>query len=126
MNGSNLLYIGIIIAFLGIGLQIALGESSTFLGGALSTAGIIIAIRGYLLQKNPQKLKKDERSRKIGAWAASYSWIITIIVLMVLFWINKLNLFPLSIDTVIGLIYLTMIVSLVVYKHYFNNKGDIE
>lgn len=126
MKGESIFSLGLLLAFVGLGIQIAFVDIGTLLGGSLSTMGLVLIIRGILIQKNPEKLKKDERSKKISAWAASYSWILTIFALMIMFWVNKLNLIPLSTDLVIGLTYIVMVASLIIYKYYFNKKGDIE
>lgn len=124
MDGKKLFNIGIFLTFLGLGLQILLSEINVVFGSIISTMGIIFLIRGHLMQKNPEKIKKDERSRKIGAWAASYSWMLTIFALMIIFWIDKLFL-SLSVEVVVGGIYIVMVTTLLFYKWYFNKKGDI-
>lgn len=125
-NGQNIFTLGIVLTFVGLGIQIILFDTIASIGSFFSTIGIILVIRGHLMQKNSDKLKKDERSKKIGAWAAAYSWMITILALVAIFWINKLNIISLGTDAVIGLTYIVMIVSLVAYKYYFNKRGDIE
>ena len=124
MDGKKLFNMGLFLTFLGLGLQILLSEINIVVGSIISTMGIIFLIRGHLMQKNPEKIKKDERSRKISAWAASYSWMLTILALMILFWIDKLFL-KLSVEIVIGTIYIVMVTKLLFYKWYFNKKGDI-
>ncbi|MFA5125968.1 MAG: DUF2178 domain-containing protein [archaeon] len=126
MKGSSVFNAGLFLAFIGLGTQIAFGEIGVLAGSALSTAGIVLTVKGYLMQKHPEKLKKDERSKKISAWAASHSWMITIFALMIMFWINKLNILTLGTDLVIGLTYIVMVASLMIYKYHFNKKGDIE
>ncbi len=124
MDGKKLFNMGLFLTFLGLGLQILLSEINIVVGSIISAMGIIFLIRGYLMQKNPEKIKKDERSRKISTWAASYSWMLTIFALMILFWIDKLFL-KLSVEIVIGTIYIVMVTTLLFYKWYFNKKGDI-
>jgi predicted CDP-diglyceride synthetase/phosphatidate cytidylyltransferase len=134
-NGKSLFLVGGFLTFIGIGFQIIFYEpiqfngsliSATIFGTTISTIGIVLLIRGHLMEKNSEKLKKDERSRKIGAWAASYSWMITVFALVIIFWINKLNIIQLGTDAVIGITYIVMVGSLIAYKYYFDKKGDIE
>ncbi len=125
-NEKNVITIGMVLTFFGLGLQIIFFDSIAPVGSFFSTVGILLVFKGYLVQKNSDKLKKDERSRKIGAWAASHSWIVTVLALVLIFWVNKLNIIPLGTDAVIGLTYIVMVVSLLGYKYYFDKKGDIE
>lgn len=119
------LSLGLFLIFVGIGIQFFVNESLVVAGSILSTLGFIIILRFYLRKKRPDSMKKDERSRKIGAFSASWSWIVTVFALMIMFWVNRLNIFPLGANEVIGLTYITMVASLIVLKYHFNKKGDV-
>lgn len=125
MKAENMFNLGLLLIFVGLGIQLFVNETSIIIGSVFSTMGLIFAIRGHLMKKRPDSVKKDERSRKIGAFSASWSWIITIFVLMIMFWINKLNIIPLGVNEVIALTYIAMVSSLLIFKYHFNKKGDV-
>jgi hypothetical protein len=125
MKAQTIFQLGLLLAFVGIGLQIMGGDNLMVVGTSVSTIGIILTLRGYIMERSPDRMKKDERSKKISAWAASYSWITMIFVLLAIFWINKFQIFQFSVDAVVGIVYIAMVVSLIVFKYYFNNKGDV-
>lgn len=125
MKAENMFNLGLLMIFVGLGIQLFVNETSIIIGSIFSTMGFILALRGHLMKKRPDSLKKDERSRKIGAFSASWSWIITIFVLMIMFWVNRLNIFLLGANEVIALTYITMVLSLLIFKHHFNKKGDV-
>jgi hypothetical protein len=70
----------------------------------------------------------DERTRKIGTAAMTYSWYATLIAICVLVMLYYASPFRLMLDAgqIFGTLLLVMVVSMVAFIAYFNLKGDVE
>jgi hypothetical protein len=72
-----------------------------------------------------EKPAKDERARKIGTTAATYSWFITLCAMCFVFiWDVAFNI-HLSTARFLGILLLVMIMSMAALNIYFGLKGDI-
>ncbi|MEZ5334524.1 MAG: hypothetical protein R2741_04420 [Methanolobus sp.] len=69
---------------------------------------------------------KDERTIKIGAYGLSYSWLITFILISLLFWVEEFEIAELTIKQVLAILMITMLVSAKGIQWYLFRKGDIE
>lgn len=88
-------------------------------------AGTIITIASYALSKSKDKTPHDERTRAIGAKAASYSWMLTLALIAILVWVVKLQWLSLSTEEVLGIILAEMTTTMLVYRWWFNKKLEI-
>ncbi len=86
---------------------------------------IVLAMAAIMMlrRKYPERYKKDEMTRKVGAISASWSWMITLFMVTFLFWFDYLELMPLSASQVITLTFATMIASVLIFRAYFMKKG---
>lgn len=75
--------------------------------------------------KNPEKYKVDERMMKLSGYATSWSWMITLVVVTLLYWNNYIGMFEISSGAVITTVFLVMVISIVALRAYFLRKGDI-
>lgn len=93
----------------------------------LLAGGLAFLITGLARWKrfgeNPEK---DERTRRIGAWGLSYSWIASLFFMMALFWLDYLRVVTLTAGTAIGASVIFMTLSAVVFQMALSRKGDIE
>ncbi|WMW23996.1 hypothetical protein RE474_07755 [Methanolobus sediminis] len=69
---------------------------------------------------------KDERTIKIGAYGLSYSWLITFILISLLFWVDNFEIVMLTVKEVLAILMVTMIVTAKGIQWYLFRKGDIE
>lgn len=69
---------------------------------------------------------RDERTKKLGAYAATYSWLVTLVLIAVLFWVDYLAVVKLTVTQVLGVTLLVMVLSLNFFRWYFLRKGDVE
>lgn len=79
----------------------------------------------FMRRKYPEKYQKDEMTRKIGAYTASWSWIITLFVVMLLFWLDYLEMMTLSASNVILIVFVTMISTVLVFRAILMRRGNI-
>jgi hypothetical protein len=74
-------------------------------------------------RKYPEKYHKDEMTKKIGAYTASWSWMITLLVVTFLFWFDYLGMMPLSASQVILIVFITMISTVIVFRAILMRRG---
>ena len=70
--------------------------------------------------------ESDERTKKLGAYAATYSWLITLVLIAVLFGVDYFNIFKLTVTQALGTTLFVMVLSMNVFRWYFGRKGDVE
>ena len=83
---------GILLPFLVAGTEA--------ISSLLVTIGLVIlavaAVRHWRFRDEPER---DERTQKIGAYGISYSWLLTIVFLALLFWADYLGVLALTVET---------------------------
>lgn len=102
-------------------------EENIMTGISLLNTGSILFFVIYLRFKRAQKGPfKDERTVKIGAYGLSYSWLITFILISILFWVEATGMAQMTVKGVMAILMFTMIVSAKGIQWYLFRKGDIE
>jgi peptidoglycan/LPS O-acetylase OafA/YrhL len=95
-------------------------------GSGLLTGGIILFVICFIsLRKSADSDIRDERSLKIGTWAISYSWYLTFLVVIVMFWLSYLDLVAIDAFAALGILIMLMPLSTVAFQWYFSRKGDV-
>lgn len=69
---------------------------------------------------------RDERTKKLAAYGVTYSWLLTLVLIAVLYWIEYLKLIELTAESVLGILLIFMTISANVFRWYFMQKGDVE
>lgn len=95
---------------------------------AISTSLTIlltVALILFLRSKYPERYQKDERTIKASSYAASWSWLATLIVVSLLFWIDYLSIAKIEVSTAILMIFATQILSLLAFRWYFTWRGEL-
>ena len=69
---------------------------------------------------------RDERTKKLAAYGISYSWLLTLVLITVLIWVDYFKLLELTARGVLGILLFFMIISANVFRWYFMRKGDVE
>ena len=86
---------------------------------------IIISIfRKRRLKKYPQI--QDERIKKLSMYGLGYSWITTFLVIIIFFWFDYFNLVNVNTQQYYSIIFVTMILSAIVFQRLLYKKGDVE
>ena len=116
---------GAVLAAAGILLPF-LVDGAGAISSILVTIGLVIlavaVVRHWRFREEPEK---DERTQKIGAYGISYSWLLTIVFLALLFWVNYLGLLALTVETVLLSTILLMGLSARLFQWYFFRQGDV-
>jgi hypothetical protein len=121
----------IIMALVGVVMVVAglLGIISGAIpeeGSSLITGGFIMAfIGGLWLVRSEDKRIVDERSQKIGSYGTAYSWYITFMAVILLFWLDMLDLLKVQASTILGGLMFLMIGTALFFQWYYNRLGDV-
>ncbi|SFM47185.1 hypothetical protein [Methanolobus profundi] len=106
---------------------IAIVEDYHQTGISLINIGSIILFVTFIRAKRYRNGPvKDERTIKIGAYGLSYSWLITFILISLLFWVEEFGLAQLTVKNVLAILMVTMLVTAKGIQWYLFRKGDIE
>ena len=116
--GAVLAAAGILLPFLIDGIE---ALSSILVTIGLVTIAVVV-MQHWRFQDEPES---DERTQKIGAYGISYSWLLTLVFLAILFWVDYLSVFPLTVETVLLSTILLMGLSARIFQWYFFRQGDV-
>ncbi|MCK9297430.1 hypothetical protein HL657_05600 [Methanoculleus sp. YWC-01] len=116
---------GVVLGAAGILLPFLVAGTEA-ISSLLVTIGLVIlavaVVRHWRFRDEPER---DERTQKIGAYGISYSWLLTIVFLALLFWVNYLGLLALTVETVLLSTILLMGLSARLFQWYFFRQGDV-
>jgi len=116
--GAVLAAAGILLPFLIDGIEA--------LSSILVTIGLVtIAVVVMRYWRFRDELESDERMKKLGGYGLSYSWLLTLVFLAILFWVDYLGVFPLTVETVLLSTILLMGLSARIFQWYFFRQGDV-
>jgi hypothetical protein len=68
----------------------------------------------------------DERTRKLGAFAASWSWFSALSVASLLYLLEHWGMISLSADQALVAMLVTLLGTMVVFNAYYEKRGDAE
>ncbi len=123
-KNNSMIIFGIIIMFVGILLVAFDIAKEKIIEGGIITIGMIMIVIGLIntISKRDNS-KKDEMTRKIADRAAAYSWVITLIALLIVFWLNHFEIIQFSVNGVITIVYLIMITTMIYYQKKYWKRG---
>ncbi len=117
--------IGILMLASGI-ISILLTAGDAIIGTVLLAAGSAFLITGISRhRKYGDDPESDERSKKIGAYGITYSWLTGLVFMTGLFWLDYLNLFRLSTQNALAVSVIVLALSAIMYQTYLFRKGDV-
>jgi drug/metabolite transporter (DMT)-like permease len=96
--------------------------AAAFLAGGL--AFLVAGITRW--RKYGEGPEQDERSRRIGAWGMSYSWLLTVFFMWALFLLDHFRVVMLTAGAALGASVVVMALSAVAFQAYLSRKGDVE
>lgn len=125
-NKQRLIF-GPILLIAGVVLLIFWKNVPSIIISGLMAGGLASIINGiYSHSKYGVKAESDERTRKISASAATYSWFITLTFVGVSAYLNEFGMLETTVKKVLSNIILVMIGTLILLYAYFARKGDVE
>ena len=116
---------GILLVFLGIFFQ-ATSLAKGIIPLVFMNAGTIMIVIAVLSHNRyGAGIKQDERTRAIGKQALSYSWLLTFVLVNVLYWIDYTNVFQLQATQALGILLFTMTLSAGLLQYLLKRRGFI-
>jgi hypothetical protein len=114
------------LVMLGMGTVLAVFEPAD--GNATLALLFCVAIfmANFFAYIGMEKPTKDERARRIGTLAATYSWFITICAMCFVYIWDVAFEIHLSVARFLGIALLVMIVSMAVLNFHYGRKGDVD
>jgi hypothetical protein len=91
----------------------------------LNVSTILIIIGVINSMKGDKGPIHDERTKKLSMIGLSYSWLSTIVLLSLVFWIDYFTIIKFNISQLIGVISFWMIFSAIILQTIFKKRGDI-
>ena len=119
--------VGFLILLTGILLAAFTDLTEKILQSGIITIGMVMIVIGFVrMLKKQEGPAKDELTRKISDRAAAYSWVITLLVLLVVYWLNYFEVIVFSVNAVIGITYVVMVATMIGFQRWFWKRGDVE
>ena len=120
------LVLGIIIMLAGI-ISAAFLEVEASVSIILISMGLVIFVMtAFRLFRRGDLPDRDERTKKLAAYGITYSWLLTLILITVLYWVEFFKLAEFTAEAILGILLFFMVISANVFRWYFMQKGDIE
>lgn len=95
-------------------------------GFSLIIGGLIMTLCGGVwLARSKETRIVDERSRKIGTYGTAFSWYVTLMAVVILYWIDTLGVLDVQVSTILGGLMFLMIFSALFFQWYYNRQGDV-
>ena len=118
---------GIALCIGAIALLMTLRNMDIVIFLALIIVGVICLITAFSkylgYRENP---KTDERTRKLSAFATTYSWFITFVLVNILFLLDYFGRLTINVSQTLGLIFFVMLLTMAGITMYFKRKGYVE
>lgn len=120
------LILGIALIAAGI-LSKAFLEIDVLIPIFLVNLGLIIFVATtFRLIRRGDLPDRDERTKKLASYGIAYSWLLTLVTIMILSWVQYFGMAELTAEGVLSILLFFMIISANVFRWYFMRKGDIE
>ena len=115
--GAGIMLTGIILTALDIAAQ------KIAQGGIITIGMVMIVIGTVSMIRKREGPAKDELTRRIADRAAAYSWVITLIALLGIFWLNHFEILRFSVNAVITIVYVIMIATMIFFQKHYWERG---
>jgi hypothetical protein len=127
MKPRNLyrIVIGLMMTVSGV-VTIQMTSGDAIVGTMLLCAGLAFLITGIVRHlRDGDEPESDERSKKIGAYGLSWSWLTGLFFMFGLFWLDYLGILRLSAQNALAASLLVLALSAVMFQTYLFRKGDV-
>src|SRR5512138_1167462 len=114
-----ILILSALISFLTMGSEVVIGTIMLASGMAFLVTGL------SRHRKFGDDLESDERSKKIGAYGLSYSWLAGLFFMTGLFWLDYFGILRLSAQMALSVSIVMLAISAVIIQMYLFRKGDV-
>jgi len=120
------LALGVIILLAGIVSAICYKHEASFSSFLISMGLVLFILTAFRFFRLGDLPDRDERTKKLAAYGITYSWLLTLVLISVLYLANYFKLVEFTAVNVLGILLIFMTISANVFRWYFMRKGDIE
>lgn len=118
--------VGLFIMLAGIAIATLTPLTEKIINSGLITAGLVMVVIAFVqMIKQREGPVKDELTRKIADRAAAYSWVTTLLVLLIIYWLHYFGAVTFTVNAVIAITYVVMIASMIICQRVFWRQGDV-
>ena len=126
LKQSVLLALGILLVLAGVVLQytgIVVESTATV---ALISAGVaMVTIAVVMGLRRQDEVISDERTKRIGAYGTTYSWVLTLVLILAFLWLDFLGLVSFNLQGTLLVPLFTMLISARIFQWYLFRQGDV-
>lgn len=120
------LTLGVILILAGILLAVFFEDNSSVPVILIVMGMVLFVISAFRLFRLGDLPDRDERTKKLAAYGITYSWLFTLVLITILYWVEFLDLAEFTSEAVLGILLFFMIISANVFRWFFMQKGDVE
>lgn len=114
---------GVILVFLGIFFQASNLAKGIIPLAFMNSGTIMIVIAVIAHNRYGAGITQDERTRALGTRALSYSWLLTFVLINILFWIDYTKVLTLTKDHILGILFFSMTLSASIFQFFLKKRG---
>ncbi len=97
------------------------------IGATIISLGVTFLIIGIIKEiKNKRLTERDERIKQITMYSLGYSWIFSLLTMVILLWFSISGLLTFKGSTFFIAVFFVMIASAYFFNYYFCKKGVLE
>jgi len=120
------LVLGPVLLFGGILLGLFWEGIPSVLVSILTAMGAVFIVVGIRMMKYGDSYRGDERTRKIWAYSAAYSWWLTYIAIAILYLVDYLKVVELNVGMVLGILLFTIAITQIIIAWILSRRGDVQ
>jgi drug/metabolite transporter (DMT)-like permease len=120
------LALGVIVLLAGIVSATFYEHDASFSSFLISMGLVLFIVTAFRFFRQGDLPDRDERTKKLAAYGITYSWLLTLLLISVLYLANFFKLVDFTAESVLGILLIFMTISANIFRWYFTQKGDIE
>jgi hypothetical protein len=120
------LTLGVILILAGIFFTVFFKDNSSVPVILIVMGMVVFVISAFRLFRQGDLPDRDERTKKLAAYGITYSWLFTLVLITILYWVEFLDLAELTSEAILGILLFFMLISANVFRWFFMQKGDVE
>jgi len=120
------LTLGAILILAGIFLTVFFKDNSSVPVILIVMGMVVFVISALRLFRQEDLPDRDERTKKLAAYGITYSWIFTLVLVTILYWVEFLDMAEFTSEAILGILLFFMLISANVFRWFFMQKGDVE
>lgn len=118
--------LGVIILLAGIVSATCYKYEASVSSFLISMGLILFILTAFRLFRQGDLPDRDERTKKLVAYGITYSWLLTLVLIAVLYLANSFKLVEFTAGGVLGILLIFMAISANIFRWYFTQKSDVE